>query len=235
MKQHDSHYDSPLPLADLSNLLAPGSLPLQPLPETARTDELTTPAISGSLYRSTFRQQLVRDRVQKCCFAGPEPVLHVEHPPHMLEKVKDTEPEVEKEIVPEFGARRKRRLEVVVEIPIRRKRLRTPTNAEAVIIVVDDSPETADLTNVAEVSKDGVDLVPAAEEVASAVEPMTATNDEAMDVEDATLNSIAPGNGEPLDSTEVKGDEPVIISDGNTQDAAGATGDTGEVMQLLEG
>jgi hypothetical protein len=86
MKQHDALDDFPLPLADLSNLL-PATLPLRPLPLIARTDELTTPLIYGTTHRSAFRRQTVKDKVQSSCFAGPDPVMHVEHPPHMLERV----------------------------------------------------------------------------------------------------------------------------------------------------
>ncbi|WVW78679.1 hypothetical protein I302_100639 [Kwoniella bestiolae CBS 10118] len=117
-KQHDSPSDDPLPLADLSVPLHPSSPPAQPLPETARTDELTTSLVLGSAHKSLFYNTKVKEKVASHCFAGPDPIIHVEHPPHMLEIVDD-----EDDVIDSTGkTKRKGRLEVVVEIPLSKRR-----------------------------------------------------------------------------------------------------------------
>ena len=92
MKQHDDDPSHPIPMANLSEHLPPPyPVPLdQPLPEIARTDELILPVVPGSSYVTQFRRDWARDRVANNCFAGPDPVMHVEHPPHILEKVEET-------------------------------------------------------------------------------------------------------------------------------------------------
>jgi hypothetical protein len=91
MRVHDTDSDHPVPLANLSHI---ESRPLSDdqnqdqdlnLPEEARTDILTTPRVPGLLPRSLVRRQFVVDKVASECFAGDDPVFHVEHPPHMLE------------------------------------------------------------------------------------------------------------------------------------------------------
>ncbi|KAK8846774.1 hypothetical protein IAR55_005862 [Kwoniella newhampshirensis] len=86
MKTHDEPTDIARPLADLSANLAPPPSP-PPLPEVIRTDELTTPLVIGSSYRLPAQVERLRYKILTHCFAGDDPVIHVEHPPHMLEKV----------------------------------------------------------------------------------------------------------------------------------------------------
>jgi hypothetical protein len=133
-KQHDDPY-LPRPLADLSQHLPPSiPIPSQPIPEIAHTDELTTLTVLGTSHRSTFHQEKARHKVQTGCFAGEDPVIHVEHPPHILEVLEhsasvptsadiplSTELIIGKEerlLYKVLG--RKRRLEVFVELPMRR-------------------------------------------------------------------------------------------------------------------
>lgn len=90
MKQHES--DDPRPLADLSERIEPPK-PVQALPEIARTDELTTPRIPGSIYTSQYRRDWAIARVADNCFGGDDPIMHVEHAPHMLEAAATSEEE----------------------------------------------------------------------------------------------------------------------------------------------
>ncbi|WWD22086.1 hypothetical protein CI109_106575 [Kwoniella shandongensis] len=91
LKTHDEPTDIPRPLADLSTNLPPPPAP-PPLPEIVRTDELTTPLVIGSSYRSLAQIERLRYKIRTHCFAGDDPVIHVEHPPHMLEKVETDTP-----------------------------------------------------------------------------------------------------------------------------------------------
>jgi hypothetical protein len=85
-KTHDEPYDAPRPLADLTQHLEPyHDLSDQPLPTAARSDEMMTPLVPGSAYRSSFRAEWVRQKVRDNSFAGENPIIHVEHPPHILE------------------------------------------------------------------------------------------------------------------------------------------------------
>ena len=134
MKQHEE--DEPRPLADLSVRLAPPSPLEQPLPETARTDELTTPRVPGSRYGSEYRREWARLRVKNNCFGGDHPIIHVEHPPHMLQTQEedgaesdDSEDEerlyagvemAETKLLDKAEGRRSR-WEVVVAVPTRRE------------------------------------------------------------------------------------------------------------------
>jgi hypothetical protein len=155
MKQHDSADDLPVPLADLSVALPPEPLPSQPLPEVARTDELTTPLIQGATARSVFRRQLIKDKIQKACLAGPDPVMHVEHPPHMLEQVESSvvpDEIVEDGLVEEPQSRslgRKRKWELVIELPRRRR----PTVQAPREVIVESEVEQVDGAAVAESEK----------------------------------------------------------------------------------
>ena len=155
MKQHDSPSDLPRPFADLSVHLPPRSSTDQPIPAFARTDELTTHVVLGTIPRSTFRQEYIKHKVQIGCFAGEDPVIHVEHPPHILEPLEGSTAPVsvalsiagdretndglnmdghgvrkagdavrglktdEKSIDKVLG-RKKKRLQVVLELPLRR-------------------------------------------------------------------------------------------------------------------
>lgn len=139
MKHHTEPCDKARPLADLTQRLPPPfSIPENPLPEAARSDELTTDKVPGTVYRSTYRQQWLRQRIQSNCIAGENPVLHVTHAPHMLEPLDHDEASVSAppshdttmdERMVEDGVgllgrvlgrkTKKRRLEVVVEIPLR--------------------------------------------------------------------------------------------------------------------
>ncbi|WVQ69017.1 uncharacterized protein L199_007229 [Kwoniella botswanensis] len=117
MKQHDSPSDRPVPLANVSIPLPPTSPPANSLPEMARADELTTQRVLGSAHRSAFYNARVKEKVASHCFAGPDPVIHVEHPPHMLEIVDD-----EDDVIDSTGKEKRRRVEVVVEIPLSKRR-----------------------------------------------------------------------------------------------------------------
>lgn len=137
MKQHDEEADHPRSLADLTTHLPP-PFPIptdQPLPEIARTDELTTPVVQGSIARAVYRQEWVRNKVQMGCFAGDDPIIHVEHPPHMLEKMDEETASVpgsgsdgegvavkKQERLLDQVLRRPRR-ELVVEVPTRKRSL----------------------------------------------------------------------------------------------------------------
>ena len=139
MKQHDSPSDRPRPLATLVDPAAPTSA-LTPLPETVRTEDLLTPTIRGSVFRSVHRQEWIRLRVVKASFAPDDPIteLDQDHMPSMLELHEDTPsisgslpPSSAFEDQPGVSARqyakeprlldkvlgRKRRWEVVVELP----------------------------------------------------------------------------------------------------------------------
>lgn len=64
--------DAPLrPRADLPILPSLPALP--PLPVIAHADELCTHRVAGRQHISTYRQELVRARIQRLCFGGPEP------------------------------------------------------------------------------------------------------------------------------------------------------------------
>ena len=91
VKHHDSPEDQPVPLADLSAHIPPPPFPDPPqhLPESARTDILTTPQVFGSVFRTLPRQEWCRLKVQNGSYAPDEPVLHVEHPPHILQPLDD--------------------------------------------------------------------------------------------------------------------------------------------------
>ena len=86
MKQHDDANEQLRPNTNLSTRHAPSRpIPNRPLPAIARTDELATLAVRGSVYMSGFRQEWAKLRVANSCFAGDDPIIHVEHPPHMLQ------------------------------------------------------------------------------------------------------------------------------------------------------
>ena len=135
IKQHDDPSDQPLPLADLSVRLPPWiPIPSQAIPEIAHTDELITHAVIGTSSRLAYRQEWIRNKVQSGCFAGEDPVIHVEHAPHILEPLVqsasvaalaameiDEVQEREERLVDNMLGR-KRRLEVVIELPMRRIR-----------------------------------------------------------------------------------------------------------------
>lgn len=137
MKQHDDPEDTPRPLADLSQHLPPPfPVPSQALPEKASTDLLTTHTVTGSTHRSILRQEYARNKVLSGCFAGEDPVIHVEHPPHILEPLERSpsvsvpastageevsQPREPRLLDQVLG--RKRRLEVVVELPLYRRRI----------------------------------------------------------------------------------------------------------------
>ncbi|ORY20712.1 hypothetical protein BCR39DRAFT_554918 [Naematelia encephala] len=118
MKQHDE--DQPLPDSSLhTHLPPPFPIPLdQPLPEAARTDLLACPIILGTAYSSAYRREWVRHKVQTHCLAGDDPVVHVEHPPHMLEHIS-----VSSESVPDTDPVHERVRTVVVELPTRKRSL----------------------------------------------------------------------------------------------------------------
>lgn len=64
--------DAPLrPRADLPILPSLPALP--PLPVIAHADELCTHRVAGRQHASAYRQELVRARIQRLCFGGPEP------------------------------------------------------------------------------------------------------------------------------------------------------------------
>jgi hypothetical protein len=88
MRHHaDDPIDELRPLADFSEPFRPTLPPsVRPLPETVRTDQLTTPDVLGSKYASTYRQEWVRTKVAANCIAGPNPVIRVAHHPHILEQ-----------------------------------------------------------------------------------------------------------------------------------------------------
>jgi hypothetical protein len=91
VKHHDSPEDQAVPLADLSAQLPPPPFPDPPqhLPESARTDILTTPQVYGNIFRTLPRQEWCRLKVQNGSYAPDEPVLHIEHPPHILKPLDD--------------------------------------------------------------------------------------------------------------------------------------------------
>ena len=93
LRHHEGDPEGVAPLADLSERLTPPHPPLanRPLPETVTIDRLITQPISGTVYATVHRREWVRVKVANNCFAGENPVMHVEHPPHMLEKVDDTD------------------------------------------------------------------------------------------------------------------------------------------------
>jgi len=83
MKQHDEITDEPR--ARVDRPWRPPLKELPPLPNVVRTDELVTLPVRPSIVRTAQRAEWVRNKVGKECFAGPDPEIHIIHPPHMLE------------------------------------------------------------------------------------------------------------------------------------------------------
>lgn len=54
---------------------------------------LTTSVISGSIFRSFYRAEWCRLKVKNGSYAPAEPVLHIEHPPHILGRIDNSEDE----------------------------------------------------------------------------------------------------------------------------------------------
>lgn len=70
LRSHTS--DTPLrPRADTPTL--PQLPPLPPIPQFARSHELTTHPVAGRAHPSAYRQDLVRQKIQRLCYGGPEP------------------------------------------------------------------------------------------------------------------------------------------------------------------
>ncbi|WWD00342.1 hypothetical protein V866_007254 [Kwoniella sp. B9012] len=138
MKQHDSPSDHPVPLANIPIPLPPPSPPTELLPEIARADELTTQRVLGSAHRSAFYNNKVKEKVASHCFAGPDPIIHVEHPPHMLEIVDD-----EDDVIDSTGKEKKRRVQVVVEIPLSKRRKLTEQEKRDRVLRMMNSMNTA--------------------------------------------------------------------------------------------
>jgi len=154
VKHHDSPSDLPVPLADLSAQIPPPPFPDPPqhLPESARTDILTTPLTGGSIYNSVTRREWCKLKVLNGCYAPDEPVLHIEHPPHILQPLGeggDDESEAgsvytnleggavtEERLLDHSIGRPKRRLIPVVELRVR-KRSKAGT-AEDIVHYEDD-------------------------------------------------------------------------------------------------
>ena len=72
MKTHDGPEDVARPLADLSQQIPPND-DCPPLPVIARADELMTPWVLGSTYRTAFRREWIRDKVTRNSMAGENP------------------------------------------------------------------------------------------------------------------------------------------------------------------
>ncbi|WWD07910.1 hypothetical protein V865_006017 [Kwoniella europaea PYCC6329] len=142
MKQHDSPSDHPVPLANISIPLPPPSPPTELLPEIARANELTTQRALGSAHRSAFYNNKVKEKVASHCFAGPDPVIHVVHPPHMLEIVDD-----EDDVIDSTGKEKKRRVQVVVEIPLSKRRKLTEQEKRDRVLRMMNSIDTATVPN----------------------------------------------------------------------------------------
>ena len=139
MKHHDSPSDQPVPLADLSAQIPPPPFPNPPqqLPESARTDILTTPLVGGSIYNSLTRREWCKLKVLNGCYAPDEPVLHIEHPPHILQPLGEGGDDgseagsvytsleggavTEERLLDESIGRPKRRLIPVVELRVRKR------------------------------------------------------------------------------------------------------------------
>ncbi|WWC67718.1 uncharacterized protein I206_101630 [Kwoniella pini CBS 10737] len=121
IKTHDSPSDKPANFADLSIHISPPSVPAYSIPETARTDELTTPRVAGSTHKSAFYAAKIKEKVASHCFAGADPVMHPQHPPHILQTIDDDDDDVLAQQLTEKKSKR-RRLEVVVEIPLSKRR-----------------------------------------------------------------------------------------------------------------
>ncbi|EIW68743.1 hypothetical protein TREMEDRAFT_63204 [Tremella mesenterica DSM 1558] len=107
---------------------------LPPLPEYVRAEQLTTPIVPGTTYRSAHRIEWVRVKVFKGSMAGPDPIIHFEHPPHMLSAPEEDDtppPEGEdgKDVLSEDPRAvdkvlgKKRKWEVVVLIKTRKSEL----------------------------------------------------------------------------------------------------------------
>lgn len=84
MRTHDGG-EQPRPRADLP--FNPPRLELQPLPDTVTTVELTTRPARGKSHKTERYQEYARAKVQRLCFAPPNPEIHIIHPPHMLQPV----------------------------------------------------------------------------------------------------------------------------------------------------
>ncbi|WRT64994.1 uncharacterized protein IL334_001935 [Kwoniella shivajii] len=140
MKTHDLPTDQPVPLAFLDSRL-PLPKPQKTLPETARTDELTPPVL-GTTYKSTYNALRIKDRVAAQCFAGPDPVIHVQHPPHMLQTIDETsldDNDDDNLLLPGRNGK-KRRLHLVVEIPAgRRRKLTEEERRQRILRMLDEA------------------------------------------------------------------------------------------------
>jgi len=135
MKQHDDPSDEARPIADLSSHLPPPEpVPEEPLPTAARSDELSTPPVQGSIYASAYRREWLRQRIEKNCMAGDDPVMHVTHAPHILQQLEHDEgsvsvpaseqlPAWERDdgLLDQVLGRKKRKMVLSVEIPIRKR------------------------------------------------------------------------------------------------------------------
>ncbi|ORX34418.1 hypothetical protein BD324DRAFT_149350 [Kockovaella imperatae] len=148
-RHHEDELENVNPLADLSKPapLKPSSPIDHILPEIAYTDQLTTSPVLGTVYPTMFRREWARAKVAANCFAGENPVMHVEHPPHMLERIdvdSDSEPESdESDALLDAGAvrverladrgwsRQTRRFICVVELPTKKPWLVRPEQAFA--------------------------------------------------------------------------------------------------------
>ncbi|WVR04457.1 hypothetical protein IAU60_001460 [Kwoniella sp. DSM 27419] len=127
MKAHDSPTDRPCPLATVLIAAPRTKGPLRALPEMARTDELTTSRVLGSQHRTPFHIERVKLKVAAYCFAGDNPVIHVQHPPHMLQVIDSTlsDSEVDSDddlLDSRVGWQKGKRYEPVVLIPAKRSR-----------------------------------------------------------------------------------------------------------------
>lgn len=89
---HDDEHDVPRPRVDQPNR-GPDLDELEPLPVSVRTDELTTQKAKGTSFRHQRLQDIVRGKIERLCWAPPDPDIYPEHAPHMMEALEAEQPE----------------------------------------------------------------------------------------------------------------------------------------------
>jgi hypothetical protein len=120
--------------------------------------------VPGSIYSSSTRQEWCKLKVLNGCYAPDEPVLHIEHPPHILQPLGEGGDDIseagsvftnlkggiitEERLLDESLGRPKRRLVPVVDLRVRKKsKVGTADDIVHDDVDVDDTPLVQDLGN----------------------------------------------------------------------------------------
>lgn len=215
--------DLPVPLADLSPL-PPPPLPDQPLPTEARTDVLTTPPVPGTAPRSAFRQQLVAAKVVENCFAGDDPIMHVEHPPHMLEAVGEEETASEDDDEEDEEAMTWEDVQALRSQDARRR-------IEVVVEIVRPRKDTHSLPRISEPRDQGIDAGP--DQTGFGDGEDEADEEETQNLLETGITPFTPAPQDWLVSDDAEEDNEVD-GDGNLENGQLEFEDEQEALHLLE-